>query len=80
MAPPYVNEDVNADLVQQGMDVAEDETRSLVASEYETTAMEEDDEEETLNDLEYPGEGMRMRGYADAAPANDEVLGPLPMD
>lgn len=80
MAPPYVDDDVNAELVQQGMDVAEDETRELVADVYESSALDGDEAEDTLDDLEYPGEGMRIHGYADVPPSNDEILGHLPMD
>jgi hypothetical protein len=53
MAPPYVDEDVNLALVEEGMDVAENETRDTVADAYEATARLSDDPEETLDDLDY---------------------------
>jgi len=48
-----VDEDVNIDLVQQGMDIADSETRDTVADAYEATARLSDDPEEALNDIDY---------------------------
>lgn len=53
MAPPYVDEDVNVDLVQQGMEIADSETRDTVADAYEATARLSDDPEEAFNDIDY---------------------------
>jgi len=53
MAPPYVDEDVNMDLVQQGLDEAEDETREAVADAYEESARLSDDPSETLDDIDF---------------------------
>lgn len=53
MAPPYVDDDVNVDLVQRGLDEAEDETREAVADAYEASAMASDDPVESLNDIDY---------------------------
>ena len=53
MAPPYVDEDVNADLVQRGLDEAEDETRELVADTYEASALESDEAMDALDDIDF---------------------------
>ena len=53
MAPPYVDEDVNIDLVQQGLDEAEDETRDAVADAYEASARLSDDPLEALDDIDF---------------------------
>ena len=59
MAPPYVDEDVNADLVQRGLDEAEDETRELVADTYEASALESDEAMDALDDIDFTeGEGI----------------------
>jgi len=53
MAPPYVDDDVNVDLVQQGLDEAEDETREAVADAYEASARLSDDPLESLDDIDF---------------------------
>lgn len=53
MAPPYVDEDPNQTLVEQGLQVAEDERRDAVTDVYEKAAREEEDPEESLNDIDY---------------------------
>lgn len=53
MAPPYVDEDVNVDLVAQGMEIADSEIRDTVADAYEATARLSDDPEEAFNDIDY---------------------------
>ncbi len=55
MAPPFVDENPERDLVQQGLDVAEDETRGLITDAYEAAALqgEDKDQEETLDDIDY---------------------------
>jgi len=53
MAPPYVDEDLEAALVKQGLAAAEDETRDAVADAYESSARRSDEVEETLGDIDY---------------------------
>lgn len=53
MAPPYVDEDVNLDLVQQGLDEAEDETRDAVADAYESSARQSDESSDALDDIDF---------------------------
>lgn len=53
MAPPYVDEDPNMELVEQGLDEAENETREAVADDYETSALLSDDPEGELNDIDF---------------------------
>ena len=52
-APPYVDEEPNISLVEQGMEAAEDETRDAVAEAYEASARLSDDPAATLNDIDY---------------------------
>ena len=53
MAPPYVDDDMNIELVQQGLDVAENETRDAVADSYEASARLSDDPLASLDDIDY---------------------------
>ncbi len=52
-APPYVDEDPDAELVQLGLDEAEDETRDAVADAYEASALLSDEPEESLDDIDF---------------------------
>jgi hypothetical protein len=53
MAPPYIDDDDDLLLVQQGLDTAENETRDAVADAYEASARFSDDPNETLNDIDF---------------------------
>lgn len=53
MAPPYVDEDDDLTLVQQGLDAAENEKRDAVADAYEASARLSDDPNEALNDIDF---------------------------
>lgn len=53
MAPPYVDDNLNKTLVEQGLEVAEDERRDAVTAIYEDIAQNEDDPEESLGDIDY---------------------------
>ena len=53
MAPPYTDDNVNVDLVQQGLDEAEDETRDAVADAYEASARLSDEPLESLDDIDF---------------------------
>jgi hypothetical protein len=48
MAPPFVDENPNRASVEDGLEVAENESRQTVADAYEATAKEEGNEEELL--------------------------------
>jgi hypothetical protein len=52
-APPYVDEEPNISLVEQGMEVAEDETRDAVADAYEASARLNQDPGDSLDDIDY---------------------------
>ena len=52
-APPYVDEEPNISLVEQGMEVAEDETRDAVADAYEASARLNADAADSLDDIDY---------------------------
>jgi hypothetical protein len=63
MAPPYVNEDPNEAMVEQGLDLAEDEVREAVADAYEASALLSDDPSESLDDIDYASsEGGTISG------------------
>ncbi|MCW1924746.1 hypothetical protein OKA05_19430 [Luteolibacter arcticus] len=53
MAPPYVDEDANEALVEQGLEAAEDELRDVVAASYEEGAREAADPEQMMDDIDY---------------------------
>ena len=53
MAPPYVDEDVNEALVENGLDVAENERRETMADTYEANAAQSDESGEELDDIDY---------------------------
>ena len=53
MAPSYIDEDDDIALVQQGLDLAENETRDAVADAYEASARFSDDPNESLNDIDF---------------------------
>ncbi len=52
-APPYVDEEPNIALVQQGLELAEDETRDAVADAYQEGARQSEDSEESMDDIDY---------------------------
>jgi hypothetical protein len=52
-APPYVDEEPNISLVEQGLEVAEDEIRSAVADAYEEGARQNADAADSLDDIDY---------------------------
>ncbi len=53
MAPPYVDEDPNLALVEEGLAEADNETREAMADSYETSALESDEPEEELDDIDF---------------------------
>ncbi|MEX1048377.1 MAG: hypothetical protein WED15_02530 [Akkermansiaceae bacterium] len=57
MAPPFVDEDVNMESVQDGMDAAEDDTRDAITDAYEAAALQSEDPEEELDDIDYTATG-----------------------
>jgi hypothetical protein len=52
MAPPYVDDNPNLESVRQGMDLAEDEKREMIADGYETIARGSNDAEAALDDID----------------------------
>ncbi len=52
-APPYVDEDPNLALVEQGLEAAENELRETVADSYESAALGSPSEEENLDDIDF---------------------------
>ncbi len=53
MAPPYIDEDEEIQLVQQGLDAAENEVRDAVADAYEARARLSDDPSEAFDDIDF---------------------------
>jgi hypothetical protein len=56
MGPPYAEENPNRASVEDGLEVAENESREAVADAYEATAKEEGNEEELLESQELTDE------------------------
>lgn len=52
-APPYVDEEPNISLVEQGLEAAEDETRDAVADAYEASARMNTESDDSLDDIDY---------------------------
>jgi len=75
-APPYVNEEPNLAMVDQGLDEAEDETREAVAAAYEQQALLSDDPQESLDDIDFI-EGEQESGPPELAAMH---LEPVPED
>lgn len=53
MAPPYVDEDPDMEMVEQGLETAENETRDAVADAYEASARLSDEPQESLDDIDF---------------------------
>ena len=54
MAPPYVDDDLNMELTERGMRVAENEKRDAVTGRDEAGAAESPESEAALDDIAYP--------------------------
>lgn len=75
MAPPYVDENPNLALVQEGMDAAENEVRQAVADDYEASAKLSDDEEGELDDIDFAADEGSSIAPELAAMHEDALLG-----
>ncbi len=53
MAPPYVDEDPELAMLQEGLDAAENEIRDVVADAYEAGARNSDDPQAAFDDIDY---------------------------
>jgi hypothetical protein len=53
MAPPYVDEDPELAMLQEGLEAAEDEIREAVADAYEASARLSDEPQESLDDSDF---------------------------
>jgi hypothetical protein len=72
-APPYVDDDPNSELVQLGLDEAEDETREAVADAYEASALLSDEPEESLDDIDFT-ESEQVTGLPEIAAIHEEWI------
>lgn len=76
MSPTFdEDEDVNLSLVEEGMEVADDETRDAVKDAYESLAREGDDPKEELAEIELPDGESDWRGQEVAAIHQEEIFG-----
>ena len=73
MAPPYVDEDANEAMVEQGLEVAEDELRDVVADSYEEGAREAADPQQMMDDIDY-GEAEEDEGAPEIEAMHDELV------
>lgn len=74
-APPYVNEEPNLEMVQKGLDLAEDEVREAVTDAYEQGALLSEDPQESLDDIDYE-EGGEQSGPAELTAIHEAYLQP----
>ena len=73
MAPPYVDEDANEAMVEQGLEVAEDEVRDVVADSYEEGARVAGDPEQMMDDIDY-GEAEEDEGTPEIEAIHGELV------
>jgi hypothetical protein len=73
MAPPYVDEDANEAMVEQGLEAAEDELRDTVADSYEEGAREAADPQQMLDDIDY-GEAEEDEGTPEIEAIHGELV------
>jgi len=73
MAPPYVDEDANEAMVEQGLEAAEDEVRDSVADSYEEGARAASDPQEMMDDIDY-GEAEEEGGTPEIQALHGELL------
>lgn len=72
-APPYADEDPDAELVQLGLDEAEDETREAVADAYEASALLSDEPQESLDDIDFT-ESEQETGFPEITAIHEEWI------
>jgi hypothetical protein len=72
-APPYVDEDPNITLVEQGLEAAEDETRDAVADAYEEGARESEDPSGSMDDIDFT-EAEEQSGAPELAAMHEDTL------
>lgn len=73
-APPYVNEEPNLSMVQQGLDLAEDEVREAVIDAYEEGALLSEEPQESLDDIDYDDGGVEQ-GPAELMAIHEAFVG-----
>jgi len=73
-APPYVNEEPNLSMVQQGLDLAEDEVREAVIDVYEEGALLSEEPQESLDDIDYDDGGVEQ-GPAELTAIHEAFVG-----
>ena len=73
MAPPYVDEDPDMEMVEQGLETAENETRDAVADAYEASARLSDDPLESLDDIDF-AEGEEVSTTPELAAMHVEFI------
>jgi len=73
MQPGFLEEDPDIELVQQGLEVAENELRDAVADAYEASARLSDDPVAALDDIDY-AEGEEPSTTPELAAMHEEFL------
>lgn len=74
-APPYVNEEPNLEMVQQGLDLAEEEVREAVTDAYEEGALLSEYPQESLDDIDYEN-GDEESGPPELAAIHEAFIQP----
>ena len=72
-APPYLDEDPDNEMIQLGLDEAEDETREAVAEAYQASALFSDEPEESLDDIDFT-EGEDVSGVPEIQAMHEEWI------
>lgn len=72
-APPYIDEDPNLTMVEQGLEAAENETRDAVAEAYESSALRSEESGETLDDIDF-GEAAEDEASPELAAMHEEWI------
>ncbi|MEY4244584.1 MAG: hypothetical protein RLZZ245_2169 [Verrucomicrobiota bacterium] len=76
MAPPYVDENPELAMLQEGLDAAENEIRDAVADAYEADALLSEDPQEALNDIDFT-EAEEPSVTPELAALHEESVSPL---
>lgn len=56
MAPPYIDDNPEIEMVEKGLRIAEIEKRDAMISQYEKRAIAGSDPEKALDDISYPND------------------------
>lgn len=73
MAPPYVDDNPNMELVEKGLRIAENEKRDAVTASYEEAALSSENPQDALDDIEYPNADATTSTPAELSAMKEDV-------